>query len=353
MKPSLTADDFFNRLRKAAGKLKRIDVSLYRPLFVELFPTLPVPDVRTKLAGWLDQLAENDDIVLPKGQRLYDRSNTGELPAWIQIRHTSVEDAELPIDPESFPWAQELRFACAIRDARQLDILLRVQRFLSNGGRERPVVPAKERSIELFGHEKRLEMLKNGNLFGEGRLSFDLLRCFPVPPYLLYESVSLSSENRPVLVVENQSTYHSFARWNRELRLFCAIVYGCGDAFKTSATGLSNLLPGWNWNGQLFYFGDIDPEGLIIPIAASAALSTLDLPSLKPHTGCYAHLLKQAKLTHLPSTDPIGFPSACRNWLGKGLADEAEHWFERGIRIAQELVGWEQLVRNGSVFSMC
>jgi hypothetical protein len=347
MKSSPAADDFFLRLCVASARRKRVEAQQYRRIFAELCPAFSAPEARAKLAGWLTQLAENGDILLPKGQRLYDRSSSGDLPAWIELVRPEAATAPLPVEPESFAWAQELRFACAVRDVRQLTVLLRVQHFLANGGRERPLVPAKERSIELFGHEKRLEMLRTGILFGDGRLSLELLKCFLVPPPLLFEAAS-RSESRPAIVIENYSTYHSFARWNREARVFCAIVYGHGDAFKTSATGLAEVVCEWVWDGRLFYFGDLDPEGLLIPLAASATLSTIDLPALLPHCGSYRRVIERASTTSLPTGEELRLPNECRRWLGDELATQLDPWFANGVRLAQELVGWEELRRDDS-----
>lgn len=351
MKTAPTADDFFEALCRLPGRRKRIDAEQYRPVFATFCPTLPVPEARAKLAGWLTQLAENGDLLLPKGRRLYDRAESGDLPAWVELVRPEAADAPLPIEPETFAWSAELRFACAVRDARQLDVLLRVQRFLADGGRERPMVPLKERSIELFGHEKRLDMLRSGSLFASGRLSLELLRCFPVPPVLWHEAISSSRGSCPVLVIENHSTYHSFARWNREAHAFCAIVYGHGDAFKSSAAGLAELVRSLPWDGRLFYFGDIDPEGLLIPLAASATLSTVEMPTLCAHRGCYRRLLARAGVVNLPLGSKLGLATASRSWLGDDLAVEVEAWFQRGTRVAQELVGWEELQRDGGVFA--
>lgn len=351
MKTRPTADEFFRKLCEEAASRKRVGVAQYRRAFAEITPALSVPEARAKLAGWLNQLAENGDIRLPKGRRLYDRSSSGDLPAWIELVRPEMATAPLPVDPETFPWAEELRFACTVRDPRQLDALLRVQNFLAKGGRERPLVPVKERSIELFGHEKRLEMLKTGTLFDEGRLSLESLRCFPVPPPLFFEQAPQPSAPRPALVLENLSTYHSFARWNREHAHFCAVIYGHGDAFKGSAAGLAECVRDWDWDGRLYYFGDLDPEGLLIPLATSATLSTLDLPPLMPHAGCYQRLLDRAATAELPASETLTLPSQCREWLGKEIASRLDPWFERGVRLAQELVGWEELVREGCYFA--
>jgi hypothetical protein len=144
---------------------KRIVAFEYRRVFALMCPTLSPSEARTKLAGWLSLLAETNDIVLPKGKRLYDRSGSGDLPAWVDLVRPDELSEPLPVDPESFAWAPELRFACQVRDARQLQVLLRVQQFLADGGRQRQMVPAKERSVELFGKEKRLEAMKSSILF--------------------------------------------------------------------------------------------------------------------------------------------------------------------------------------------
>jgi hypothetical protein len=102
------------------------------------------------------------------------------------------------------------------------------------GGRTRPIVPAKQRSVELFGEEKQLEELRSSTLFGEGRTSLDLLRCFAVLPPLVFEALSPANNPRPILVLENYSTYHTFARWNQSAQDYEALFYGNGDTFETA-----------------------------------------------------------------------------------------------------------------------
>jgi len=347
-----SAEDFLARLLRIAGGRKRITAADYRRVFAEMCPMLPPPDARAKLAGWLSLLAETNDISLPKGSRLYDRSDSGNLPAWVELTRPDELREPLPVDPEKFAWAPELRFAHTVRDARQLHVLLLVQQFLAEGGRGRPLVPIKERSIELFGREKRLEMLKGGWLFEPRRLSLELLRCFLVPPPLLWESPGGETRSCPVLVLENHNTYHSFARWNRAASCYAAVVFGNGDAFKSGAAGLVEVVRSLSWDGRLFYFGDLDPEGLIIPLAASATLSTVEMPALQPHHGCYRKLLARAKAATLPTGTELVFPMDSRGWLGEDLASDVESWFGKGVRLAQELVGWEQLLLDGVNFAV-
>jgi Wadjet protein JetD, C-terminal len=346
-----TVEDFLHQLLEVARGRKRVVAHDYRQVFAKMCPILSPPEARTKLAGWLSLLVETDDIVLPKGRRLYDRSGSGDLPAWVELVRPGELTEQLPVDPEIYAWAPELRFACTIHDARQLHILLRVQQFLADGGRQRPLIPVKERSVELFGKEKRLEMMRNGTLFLPGRLSFELLRCFPVPPPMVWESSPADGVPRPVIVLENHSTYHSFHRWNQDSRVFAAVVYGSGDALKTSAPGLAEVVRSLSWDGRFFYFGDIDPEGFLIPLAASAALSTVELSGLTAHRGCYLRLLERANHASLPSGGKLALPQGCKAWLGNDLASKIEDWFDRGVRVPQELVGWDQLVIDGAEFA--
>jgi len=347
-----SVEDFLTGLQRISAGRRRIIAADYRRVFAEMCPTLPPPDARAKLAGWLSLLAETSDISLPKGKHLYDRSGNGDLPAWLDLVQPDELREPMPVDPESFAWAPELRFAWEVRDPRHLHVLLRVQRFLADGGRDRPLVPVKERSVELFGKEKRLEMLKTSTLFLPGRLSFELLRCFSVPPPVVCENISSTGPPRPVLVIENYSTYHSFARWNRQAQRYAAVVYGNGDAFKAGAPGLVEIVRSLPWDGRFFYFGDLDPEGLLIPLAASAALANVELPALAAHRGCYRRLVARASGVPLPSGEKLGLPQDSRIWLGDELAAAVQSWFQRGIRLPQELVGWEDLAKDGADFAI-
>jgi Uncharacterized protein conserved in bacteria C-term(DUF2220) len=326
-------------------------VAIYRQVFAEILPTLTGSDFRARLAEVCAELEDSGFVRLPRGNHLFDRAGSDSLPVWLELIDEALAPEPLPVDPQTYPWPPELRFACDIRDARHLSELLSVQRFLATGGRTRPLVPAKERSVELFGHEKRLEEMRRGSLFGMGRLSLDLLRCFIVRPPLVHERAPMCDHPRPLLIVENHSTYHSFARWNETHAYFAAVIFGSGDSFTTGAAGLADISRGAGWDNRIFYFGDIDVKGLVIPIAAAMTLRAEGLPALLPHLGCYRRAFERALHAHLPITIPTILPNGAQEWLGAELATLAQVWFARGIRIPQELVGWEELLRDGERFA--
>src|SRR5690606_15428906 len=109
-----------------------------------------------------------------------------------------------------------------------LETLLRIKNWLANGGRSAEPVPIKERSVEIFHDEKKLDRLaKTGLFLSEGQLTLDLLRCYPVYPSLTWEAVP-EPKFKTLLIVENMATYHSFSRWNQIQRRYLACIYGAG-----------------------------------------------------------------------------------------------------------------------------
>lgn len=341
-----------SELRARAGRGVRVLPAAYRDAFAVVCPTLSGEEFRDRLATLCEELESESQISLPRTQRLYDRAGAAKLPAWIDVLRDLPTAEPVPIDPTTFPWAPELRFGCEIQDARQLEILLCVQNFLSNGGRTRPMVPAKERSLELFGEEKRLERLRSGTLFGADRISLELLRCFVVLPPLVFEAERSTLAPRPILILENYSTYHSFARWNKEAQVYGAVFYGHGDSFETAAAGLAEVTRSINWDRRAFYFGDLDVRGVLIPIAASETLQAAQLARLLPHVGCYQRILARARGTQLPAGEPTELSRPCREWLGEDLSKQTDAWLASGKRIPQELVGWEELSRAGQTFAL-
>jgi hypothetical protein len=345
-----TAEDFLTRLRSRLSGRKRIEVKTYRQVFAEILPALIGADFRARLAAVCAELEAAGRARLPRSHALYDHTCGSSLPIWLELIDETKTREPLPVDPLTHAWPPELRFACDIRDPRQLRELLCVQRFLAAGGRTRPLVPAKERSIELFGDEKRLEEIRRGALFDPGRLSLELLRCFIIRPPLVHELAPVSDHLRPLLVIENHSTWHSFVRWNREQGVYAAVVFGSGDSFKTGAAGLPEIAQQTRWDGRAFYFGDIDVKGLLIPLAASLTLRAEGLQELLPHTGCYLRAMERVTQIDPPILSATLLPEGAHEWLGPELGLLAQGWLGRGIRVSQELVGWEELRRNGKEF---
>jgi hypothetical protein len=72
------------------------------------------------------------------------------------------------------------------------------------------------------------------------------------------------------------------------------------------------------------------------------------MPPLQAHPGCYRRLLSRAAALEA-SKLVLSLDAAA--WLGEVLARDVESLFAKGIRLPQELVGWEQLTSDGAKWS--
>ena len=175
----MTPTDQFLRilLDQSEGKV-RLDLDTVRNAFQMTLPRIAAtPSARGRLRELLDILQLEERIELPKGRKLWDESALPALPHWVKLPRETIS-AERP-DLRAIPWSPELRFLATIRVFVPLTDLLKLQEFFARGGRERLFVPIKERSLDMFADEKRLDQLVRGSaLFGNGRLTLEALRCF-------------------------------------------------------------------------------------------------------------------------------------------------------------------------------
>lgn len=302
-------------------------------------------EARSKLAAILTELQEEDCVRLPKSARLWDASVVPPIPRWIYVVSHDEPRTEEPVDPAQIPWPPELAFAAKLSKNAPIAELLAIKLFLAEGGRARESVPLRERSLELFGDEKRLNSLLKSRLFSTGRLSLDLLRCHDVAPPLVWEPALHDATGPEVLlVIENLHTYESFRRWNVRSGAYRAIIYGHGSEFRGTVRDLPRLCALLDAS-RVEYFGDLDHEGLRIPVQSNRALqgmgSTL---RLSPATGWYELLLECGTRvrggrggTHTDvMEDPI-------DWLPAHLQQPVATILEAGIRLPQEAVGSDLL----------
>lgn len=96
----------------------------------------------------------------------------------------------------------------------------------------------------------------------------------------------------PLLVIENAAAWHSYCRWNAERKLFSAVVYGCGNRFVDGVRSLSDIFAALGGPRRVLHFGDLDPQGLLIPQEASNRSQAAGLPAVELHLWSYRQLLK-------------------------------------------------------------
>ena len=251
-----------------------------------------------------------------------------------------------PLEPDSpnadlseIPWEPEMAFVRGDRVSVSPEDLLALNRFLAEGGRNRPEVPIKERSLLIFGDEKRLDGLLATALFRPGRLTLTDLRCRLVPEPLGWRRGP--APEGPVLVLENAATWDSFCRWNDRTRQFGAVVYGKGLVFADAVGGLADVFRELGGARPIEYFGDLDPPGLEIPWRANRRALAGGLPAVGPHAWSYRRLLELGAGHEVPwEGDPAR--EEALQWL-EGLVPLARQLFDRNLRLAQEHLGWETL----------
>jgi len=253
---------------------------------------------------------------------------------------------ELPGKPEasfnsaSIAWSPRLAFLTTARISVAPEDLLKLNTFLLNLRGSEPVVPIKERSLQVFGDEKRLDALLSTSLFRNGRLDLkNDLKCEVVGEPLGWKRGPKEAGQRPLIVIENAGTWHSYCRWNGETEQFSAVVYGCGNRFADGIQYLTDILKELGGPRRILYFGDLDPQGLLIPQEASGRAQAIGLPAIEPHLWSYCQLLKLGTgRGQLWDGEPPS--SSLCDWL-QSLAEPTRELFAIGHRLAQEYVGWE------------
>lgn len=213
-------------------------------------------------------------------------------------------------------WHPKMAWAAREGSHAILPDLLAVDEWLRRSTGHEPVLTRRERSLEVFGDEKRLDALTvNGHIFG-GRVSLEDLRCISVSPPL---PVAFTGRAGGALVVENADTFHTMATHGP----FSQVIYGGG----TAVTGSIDRIP----PGAL-YFGDIDKRGVEIALTLHAA-------GIRPHEGLYALLLQVGVRRTGKACTVDGLPKAFGCELGTAIGS----LLSSGLWIPQESVNAQRL----------
>ncbi|WP_435124084.1 hypothetical protein [Micromonospora tulbaghiae] len=240
---------------------------------------------RARLAHALQQLADQGVVTLPAATgRLWDRS-LPPLPDRVDIP-ANRRGAVSQIDPADVLWVPVMRrwapqwMRAARPPAGLREAAVEINRWLqATLGTAPGRVAREERSLHIFGDEKRLAHLADGALFAPGRLTLEDLACDAPAGHL---RVARFAPAGPVLVLENKSTFDSAWRAIRACAEppYAAILFGSGDAVGTLVQDLTVLddLVGVRPTTCL-YAGDVDVAGieaahLFTDKAATAGLET-------------------------------------------------------------------------------
>jgi hypothetical protein len=270
------------------------------------------------------------------------------IPLAAEMRWREAFGFSPPSDEETrmirgYPWTPELAFLRASRISLPFDDLRLLDQYLATPNSNRLVVPIKERSLQIFGDEKRLDALVDSSLFASGRLSLDRLSCEIVGEPLAWKRGPVAASAEPILVIENAATWHSYVHWNQRRPQFSAVVYGSGNRFIDGVASLAEIFHELGGARRILYFGDLDPQGLRIPQEASSRAEFLSLGRVEPHLWSYRQLLTFGISGSQPvDTDAFADAEQFVSWLGE-IEEPVRRLFASHCRLAQEHIGAEYL----------
>jgi len=318
-----------------SGTRKRVPLAELRQLYFSLYPEVQnSPDRGSRLLEALRQLEAAGALSLPAAGS-WEKLGVPPLPQWVLLKRES--EAAPRQDVRGVTWVPELGFWTDLRPG-QLEALYAINGFLLRRRGTLVAVPIKERSLEIFGDEKRLDGMCTGDSLFGGRLQLSTLGCFRVPQPLPYRQAD--APGKPVLVVENHNSFWSFGEWNCQTRRYAAVVYGSGEAFRLTGRALQQVLHEVDGVGAL-YLGDLDPKGVGIPLDFNRA-AALDEPKVVPALEWYAWLLANGRQRERPECQSASVEAAVK-WLGAESGTALGELWRAGRWIPQEALGFEQL----------
>lgn len=318
-----------------ASSRKRVLLDDLKRKFYSLYPDVQNSPARgARLLDALRALEAQGHVALPAASS-WERAASPPLPKWVSlVRSVEAQPAE---NFARVPWVPELGFWTELK-AAQLPTAKAVNDFLLRRRGAFRLVPVKERSLEIFGDEKKMDAMSDrGFLFGR-RLHVSALGAFHVEHPLPYRQAD--APGMPVLVLENHNSFWSFGEWNIEAKRYAAVVYGGGEALRRSGAALRQVLHEVKGEGA-DYLGDLDPKGVRIPLDFN--LDEANEPKVRPALSWYRWLLAQghqrekAECSLAPSASAAG-------WLGNELGAELAALWSAGKWIPQEALGFEQLM---------
>lgn len=316
---------------------RRIALSALEEAVVEAVPDVPAGLERHGLlARVIAAQVDEGRVALPKTTAAWTLQ-TPPLPRWLTLTESSQSTHARR--RRRHPWHPALEWATGVAlSDTQFDALVRIQDWIVDEAATAPQSFLRERSVDIFENDKRLEALLGGSLFAPGRLTLELLRCLIAYPPLAVATVAGGTD---WLVVENATTFRTLYSCARDLGGVGLLIYGAGGQ---AAAGLPALLADHERPGRVSWFGDIDRDGLRFAVGAAGTLAAEGL-DVRPHRPLY-RLLARRGITHKSRAKAVSVDEAARlaAWLDDDhLAAFAAGVLTSGRRAMQEQVSTVQL----------
>ncbi|MBF6361120.1 hypothetical protein IU447_13455 [Nocardia farcinica] len=300
---------------------------------------------RPVLSALLSELADHHLVELPRGRDGWDDAQP-PLPRWLRLPAPPKPPAESARAAAPVVWRPELSWATAATlTATQTEVLKKINRWLRDTDGDtvrRTTVPMRERSLEIFGNEKRLDALTATTLFAPGRLTLATLHAERIPPPLAYEQIGTGGT---VLVIENSDTFETIGSLlTTDAGHVGYLAFGGGFAFEASVARIAKL----KGVTDIAYYGDLDNDGLTIPQRANVSALAAGLPPIRPAEGLYRLLLQKNAFGVAPTkVDPLDTELRV-SWLPVAVRRSAADLLVTGRRLPQEATSKILLQHNNS-----
>lgn len=246
-----------------------------------------------------------------------------------------------------FPWHTNLSWVSELRHlpSDQEKFLLKVHEGLVNEW-FREVAPLKYRSLQLTGSEKRLAALLRTPLFGEGRLSLNLLGSYSELLPLAWASVG---DGPRAIVFENAGPFFVARAVLTKMKRppYGIVAYGGGKGILASLPHIATIGRSIE---SIHYVGDLDKPGLEIASAARRIADINGLPTFSAAPMVHQRMLDAAARLGMPNGWPASRVAGENGRLGESAAflpedvrAAATGIIRAGRRIPEEVLGPAEL----------
>jgi Protein of unknown function C-terminus (DUF2399) len=284
----------------------------------------------------------------PLGGKRWDHVIEPPVPTSITLVRAN------PPAPDSswrtFPWHQHLHWVgqCRVLSTQQVSFLRRVHEgFVRGDFHER--VPLKYRSLQLTGDEKLLASLSKTSLFGEPRLTLEMLGCLPDSLPIAWESLGHGGR---MIIFENAGPFAVARGVLSQLskRPYDLVAYGGGRSVIAAVDYINTIEQTVE---TIHYVGDLDYAGLDIAWSLRECAERRQLPVI-PASELHAQMVSAAEAFGSPN----GWPWEGRSidlvhkpileFLAADLRPRVGDILRVGRRIPEEVLGPDEMRRAWS-----
>ncbi|MFX1453546.1 MAG: Wadjet anti-phage system protein JetD domain-containing protein [Promethearchaeota archaeon] len=336
--------EFYEQLVTLSKNKVTITKETILKIFEKLYPGLYFSNenFNPQLIEILKKLKEENLIEFPKTNNNWDYNMRPPLPLWIKL--IKEEEEKISDDLKNFPWHPHMVWVSKLDNVKKSTYksLRQINTFFINHElNKNELIPIKERSIQIFQDEKKLDIIIRQDWF-KNHLTLEDLGCYQTCEPFASKSFP-NARDKKAIIIENRDTFHSFCRVNENLDPppYRYIIYGCGKFIEKTILWVNDFDSSLT---EIEYFGDLDPMGLIIPQNLNNILKENAINvKIKLATPFYLELVHIAKriFNNLKKDDLE--ENKLLEFLPRKARKFSNFIFSNNKRIAQELLGLNKI----------